>query len=67
MFGIEVQIPALATLGALGTYFVGGTASEVALAMAAAGTGSILVALVLPRLLERVRDRPVMLWGAPRP
>ena len=43
---------------------LGGTASEVALAMAAAGSGSMLVALVLPRLLDRVRDRPVMLWGA---
>jgi MFS family permease len=43
---------------------LGGTASEVAMAMAAAGSGSMLVALVLPRLLDRVRHRPVMLWGA---
>ena len=43
---------------------LGGSASEVAMAMAAAGGGSMLVALVLPRLLDRVRDRPVMLWGA---
>ncbi len=35
-----------------------------ALALAAFGAGSMLVALLLPRLLERMRDRPVMLAGA---
>jgi MFS family permease len=38
--------------------------SEVALALAASGAGSIVVALVLPRLIERVPDRPIMLAGA---
>jgi len=36
---------------------------SVGLAMAAAGGGSMLVALLLPRLLDRVADRPVMLTG----
>ncbi len=38
--------------------------SEVALALAAFGGGSMLVALVLPKLLDSVPDRPVMLAGA---
>jgi MFS family permease len=42
----------------------GGSASDLALALAASGAGSILVALLLPRLLDRVADRPVMLCGA---
>ena len=36
---------------------------EVALAFAAAGGGSMLVALLLPRLLDRLPERPVMLLG----
>lgn len=39
-------------------------ASEVALAFAAFGAGSMLAALLLPRLLERLADRLVMLTGA---
>jgi H+ antiporter protein len=38
--------------------------SQVALALAAFGGGSMLAALTLPRLLDRVPDRPVMLAGA---
>jgi MFS family permease len=38
--------------------------SQVALALAAFGGGSMLAALTLPRLLDRVSDRPVMLAGA---
>lgn len=38
--------------------------SQVALAFAAFGGGSILAALVLPRLPHRVTDRPLMLSGA---
>ncbi len=38
--------------------------SQVALALAAFGAGSMLAALTLPRLLDRVPDRPVMLCGA---
>lgn len=38
--------------------------SDTALALAAFGAGSMVVALVLPRLLERLSDRPVMLAGA---
>ncbi|MBE0453918.1 MAG: MFS transporter [Roseovarius sp.] len=42
----------------------GGTESALAVAMAAFGAGSMAAALVLPRLLERAGDRPVMLAGA---
>jgi len=42
---------------------LGGTESDTALAFAAAGAGSIVVALLLPRLLDRLPDRPVMLGG----
>jgi len=41
----------------------GGTATDLALALAASGAGSMLVALLLPRLLDRVAERPVMLAG----
>ncbi len=37
---------------------------EVAMALAAFGAGSMLVALVLPRVLDQLPDRPVMLAGA---
>jgi MFS family permease len=37
---------------------------QVALALAAFGCGSMLVALALPRLLDRLVDRPVMVAGA---
>lgn len=36
----------------------------VAMAFAAVGGGSMLVALLLPKMLERVRERPIMLAGA---
>lgn len=39
-------------------------APQVALALAAFGAGSMLAALALPRLLERIADRPAMLAGA---
>jgi MFS family permease len=39
-------------------------APQVALAFAGFGAGSILAALLLPRLLELVEDRPLMLGGA---
>lgn len=39
-------------------------ASQVALAFAAFGAGSMLAAVLLPRLLKRLQDRPVMLTGA---
>lgn len=39
-------------------------ASQVALAFAAFGAGSMLAAFLLPRLLDRLADRPVMLGGA---
>lgn len=38
--------------------------SQVALALAAYGAGSMAAALTLPRVLERIGDRPVMLAGA---
>ncbi len=43
---------------------LGGSESLTALAFAASGAGSMLVALSLPRLLERSPDRPIMLAGA---
>ena len=39
-------------------------ALQVALAFAAFGAGSMLAAFLLPRMLERMADRPVMLSGA---
>ncbi|MBE0412875.1 MFS transporter [Yoonia sp.] len=42
----------------------GGTDGDVARALAAFGGGSMLAALVLPRLLKRLGDRPVMISGA---
>ncbi|MEV6394507.1 MFS transporter [Streptomyces sp. NPDC051907] len=43
---------------------LGRPAGDVALALGAYGTGSMAVALALPRLLARVSDRAVMLRGA---
>jgi MFS family permease len=43
---------------------LGGTEADVAIVLAAYGAGSMAVAFLLPRLLERVSDRPVMLAGA---
>jgi MFS family permease len=42
---------------------LGGNESDTALAFAAAGAGSMMVALVLPRLLDRMPDRPFMVAG----
>jgi predicted MFS family arabinose efflux permease len=44
--------------------YLGGTESDVAMALAAAGCGSMIAALSLPKVLDRVQDRPVMLLGA---
>lgn len=43
---------------------LGGTQSGVAMLLAANGFGTMLVALALPRVLDRVEARPVMLTGA---
>ncbi|MEL0437665.1 MFS transporter [Phycobacter sp. K97] len=43
---------------------LGLSASALAWAMCAFGAGSMMAALVLPRLLDGLRDRPVMLLGA---
>ena len=42
---------------------LGGTESDTALAFAAAGAGSMVVALLLPRLLDRLPDRTFMVSG----
>ncbi|WP_284179854.1 MFS transporter [Rhabdaerophilum sp. SD176] len=42
----------------------GMTQADTALALAAFGAGSMTIALALPRLLDRLPDRPVMLMGA---
>ncbi|CAM5257268.1 MFS transporter [Streptomyces narbonensis] len=43
---------------------LGGTQSDVAWMLAASGTGTLLTALVLPRVLDRVPARTVMTTGA---
>ncbi|NML51273.1 MFS transporter [Streptomyces sp. R302] len=43
---------------------LGGTGSDVAWMLAASGTGTLLAALVLPRVLDRVAARTVMTTGA---
>jgi MFS family permease len=43
---------------------LGGSQSDVAMALAAAGGGSMLAALSLPKILDKVADRSVMLLGA---
>lgn len=43
---------------------LGRTAGDVSIALGAYGAGSMLAALLLPRLLDRVRDRAVMLPAA---
>lgn len=43
---------------------LGRSAADVALALTAFGMGSMLAALILPRLLERLPDRTVMIWAA---
>jgi predicted MFS family arabinose efflux permease len=43
---------------------LGLTQTDTALALAAFGCGSMFAALSLPRLLDRIADRPVMLSGA---
>ena len=43
---------------------LGGSDSEVVLALAASGAGSMLVALSLPRILDYITDRTVMLAGS---
>ncbi|KAB1641460.1 MFS transporter [Gulosibacter chungangensis] len=40
------------------------TQADVALLLAKYGAGSMVVALALPRLLDKLPDRRVMLWGA---
>ncbi|MEL7257738.1 MAG: MFS transporter [Pseudomonadota bacterium] len=44
--------------------YMGGDESDLALALAAYGAGSMAMALVLPRLLDKLTDRPVMITGA---
>jgi MFS family permease len=43
--------------------YLGGSETDTALAFAATGAGSMLVALLLPSILERIWERPVMLVG----
>jgi MFS family permease len=43
---------------------LGAGSSAVAVALGAAGVGSLVTALLIPRVLDRVADRPVMLTGA---
>ena len=45
-------------------YLYAGSQSDVAVALAAFGCGSMISALTLPRLLEHVHDRLVMITGA---
>lgn len=43
---------------------LGGGQADVAWMLAASGAGTLLVALVLPRILDRIADRTVMMTGA---
>lgn len=43
---------------------LGGTQSDVAWMLAASGGGTLLVAIALPKVLDRLSDRPVMITGA---
>jgi predicted MFS family arabinose efflux permease len=43
---------------------LGGSQSDVAWMLAASGSGTLIAALALPRVLDRVTDRAVMLTGA---
>ena len=43
---------------------LGGDQSDVAWMLAASGAGTLVVALILPRVLDRVADRPIMMTGA---
>ena len=43
--------------------YLGGSEADTALAFAAAGAGSMIAALLLPKILDRIPDRPVMLAG----
>lgn len=43
--------------------YLGGSEADTALAFAAAGGGSMIAALLLPKILDRISDRPVMLTG----
>ena len=43
---------------------LGGSEAQTALALAVAGAGSMLAALGIPRLLDSLPERPVMLWGS---
>jgi len=44
--------------------YLGGSESDVAIALAASGGGSMVAAIGLPKVLDRIEDRPVMLFGA---
>jgi hypothetical protein len=57
--GAMVIVNTVVVKGALG-----GTDSDVALALACFGGGSMIAALALPRLLDRIADRSVMLAAA---
>ena len=43
--------------------YLGGSESDVAVALAAAGVGPMIAAISLPKVIDRVSDRPVMLVG----
>lgn len=44
--------------------YLNGSESDVAVALAAAGGGSMIAAISLPRILDHIADRPMMLSGA---
>ena len=43
---------------------LGGSEADVAMALGASGLGSMIAAITLPKVLDRIPDRPVMLLGA---
>jgi len=44
--------------------YLGGSETDVVMALGAAGFGSMIAAISLPKVLDRIPDRPVMLLGA---
>lgn len=68
LLGLSLAVAAAGAMVIVNTVVVvrdgfGGTESDTALAFAAFGAGSMAIALILPRLLDRVPDRPLMLGG----
>lgn len=68
LFALSIAVAAAGSMVIINTVIMvrgdfGGTETDVATAFVAVGAGSIVAALGLPRLLEKISDRTVMLSG----